>query len=49
MQQLQTLERMQFGDVSHRPANIPMPPNPDTVFSTTSTYVQHMIEAFEAS
>ena len=43
----QTVERLAFGDVSHRPETIPLPPNPDTVFQTTSTYVQRMIEALE--
>lgn len=40
-------ERLVFGDISHRPATIPSPPDPDTVFRTTATYVQRMIEALE--
>lgn len=44
----QTVERLVFGDISHRPATIPSPPNPDTVFRTTATYVRRMIEALES-
>lgn len=43
-----TIESLGFGDISHRPDSYPLPPNPDTVFRTTATYVEHMIGAVES-